>query len=85
VAHLAKGGGTLAEAHAMMRSACSYASDLGLMAEEIDPTTGDALGNFPQAYTHVGLLSAAHWIDQRARQIGERPGEPSVVAREAWP
>ena len=85
VAHLAKGGGTLAEAHAMMSSACSYASDLGLMAEEIDPTTGDALGNFPQAYTHVGLLSAAHWIDQRARQIGERPGEPSIVAREAWP
>jgi GH15 family glucan-1,4-alpha-glucosidase len=88
VAHLARGGGTLAEAHAMMRSACSYASDLGLMAEEIDPATGDALGNFPQAYTHVGLISAALSlsIEQRSREPGEPPHEPAPgAAREARP
>ncbi|TMQ10168.1 MAG: glycoside hydrolase family 15 protein, partial [Deltaproteobacteria bacterium] len=72
-AHLAKGGGTLPEAHAMMTSACSYANDLGLMAEEIDPATGDALGNFPQAYTHVGLISAALSIEEHAHQIGALP------------
>ena len=34
-------------------------SDLGLMAEELDPWTGEQLGNFPQAFSHVGIISAA--------------------------
>jgi GH15 family glucan-1,4-alpha-glucosidase len=72
IEHLAKGGGSLADAHAMMKAACSYASDLGLMAEEIDPITGDGLGNFPQAYTHVGLISAALSLEERARTEVQR-------------
>ena len=68
VEHLAMGGGSLAEAIAMFDAARGYANDLGLMAEEVDPVTHDAIGNFPQAYTHVGLINAALTIEERRRE-----------------
>jgi GH15 family glucan-1,4-alpha-glucosidase len=57
--YLALGGGTVEEACAHFASLLRYANDVGLYGEEIEAQTGAALGNFPQAYTHVGLINAA--------------------------
>ena len=45
-----------------------YANDLGLLAEEIDPEHGELLGNFPQAFSHIGLVNAAWAISEAERQ-----------------
>lgn len=67
VEHLALGGGTLDQAHAAFQQLAGYRNELGLFAEEIDPQNGEALGNLPQAFTHVGLISAALTIDEREK------------------
>jgi GH15 family glucan-1,4-alpha-glucosidase len=58
VEYLARRGST-EEARSRFEHLLSFRNDVGLMAEEIDPATGEALGNFPQAFTHVGLIDAA--------------------------
>ena len=51
--------GKLSEARETFEAVLGYANDLGLFAEEIDPLTGDARGNFPQGLTHLGMINAA--------------------------
>ena len=58
--------GDLDAAERRFQHMLAYANDLGLYAEEIDIASGAALGNFPQAFTHVGLINAAVAIE-RAR------------------
>jgi GH15 family glucan-1,4-alpha-glucosidase len=67
---LARGGGSLRDARALFEVLGCYTNDVGLYAEEIDPRSHDPLGNFPQGFSHVGLINAALAIQSGAR--GER-------------
>ena len=60
--------GRLDEARLTLEKMFTYANHLGLYAEQIGPS-GEALGNFPQAFTHLALISAASNLD---RQLDER-------------
>ena len=53
-----------AGARTTFERALAYANDVGLLAEEVDPGTGELLGNFPQAFSHIGLVNAAWAIAQ---------------------
>lgn len=50
--------GRLEEAHEIYDSLCARGGALGLLPEEIDPSTGAFLGNYPQAFSHIGLISS---------------------------
>jgi alpha,alpha-trehalase len=50
--------GRIEEASELYDSLCSRAGPLGLLPEEIDPGSGDFLGNYPQAFSHVGVISS---------------------------
>lgn len=54
----------LKEARATFERAIASINDVGLLAEEVDPATGGLLGNFPQAFSHVGLINAAAAIGE---------------------
>jgi GH15 family glucan-1,4-alpha-glucosidase len=74
--YLAMGGGSREEARTDLEALFRHANDVGLYAEEILPETGEALGNFPQAYTHVGLINAA--LTLRNRALGREPDPKKV-------
>jgi GH15 family glucan-1,4-alpha-glucosidase len=59
LAHALALAGETERARATCEVAISYANDVGLLAEEVDTLTGELLGNFPQAFSHIGLVNAA--------------------------
>ena len=64
--------GETGPAHALCQKLLSFAGPLQLYAEEIDTTTGEHLGNFPQAFTHLALIEAVSTL------IEMTPGQRSV-------
>lgn len=56
--------GEVERARELFERLIGYANDVGLLSEQIDPATGDLLGNFPQAFSHVGLIGAAANIER---------------------
>jgi GH15 family glucan-1,4-alpha-glucosidase len=56
--------GRVDDAIAVFERLVRHANPVGLFSEDIDPATGALLGNFPQAYTHVGLIHTAMTIGE---------------------
>jgi GH15 family glucan-1,4-alpha-glucosidase len=74
--------GRTGEAREVFERAAAYVNDVGLLAEEIDPATGEQLGNTPQAFSHIGLVNAAwsiHQAEQQARRQIDPGGEVGVL------
>jgi GH15 family glucan-1,4-alpha-glucosidase len=64
--------GRVERARAVFERAIAYVNDVGLLAEEVDPDTGQLLGNFPQAFSHIGLVNAAWAISEAERKQQRR-------------
>jgi GH15 family glucan-1,4-alpha-glucosidase len=67
---LALGGGGVDESLAAFEGLLQYGNDVGLYGEEIAADTGEARGNFPQAFSHVGLIGAALTLRRRVAELG---------------
>jgi GH15 family glucan-1,4-alpha-glucosidase len=72
--------GRHAEARGLFARLLSCCNDVGLLAEEFDPATSRMLGNFPQAYSHVGLINCALNLSRQTGPTEER-AEGLIVAR----
>jgi GH15 family glucan-1,4-alpha-glucosidase len=78
--------GRHAAARKLFTRLLSRCNDVGLLAEELDPLTGRMLGNFPQAYSHVGLINCALNLSRQKGPTEERAephGPPITLASTA--
>jgi len=64
--------GRHAEASSLFERLVSRCNDVGLLAEEFDPLSGRMLGNFPQAYSHVGLINSALNLTRTTGRVEKR-------------
>jgi GH15 family glucan-1,4-alpha-glucosidase len=75
--------GRRAEAERLFKRLASLCNDIGLLSEEYDPRSKRLAGNFPQAFSHVGLANTAYNLTQSATLVEQRSdGRPADAARE---
>src|SRR6266496_5483838 len=72
--------GRLAEARSLFDRLLSYAGRLGLFSEEIDSHRNMALGNYPQAFTHIALINSAINMQRAEMRLAEHHTEPVIAA-----
>jgi pentatricopeptide repeat protein len=72
VDNLAKQG-RLDEARELYDSLCARTNTLGLLPEQIDPSSGAFLGNYPQAFSHIGLISSGVNLARLSNTGGTTP------------
>jgi alpha,alpha-trehalase len=66
--------GQLDKASELYAALCARASTLGLLPEQIDPSTGEFSGNFPQAFSHIGVIAAGVTLARAAQPVASRSG-----------
>jgi GH15 family glucan-1,4-alpha-glucosidase len=71
----------LSEAEQMFERLCGLRNDVGLLSEEYDPHAKRLVGNFPQAFSHIGLARSAHNLTLAQNALTQRAGhQPSSAA-----
>ena len=68
--------GRVEEARDRLEALLAYANPLGLLSEELDAADGSYLGNYPQAFSHIGVVNSALYV---AAASGEEPPGPSPM------
>ncbi|HLX55649.1 MAG TPA: glycoside hydrolase family 15 protein [Ktedonobacteraceae bacterium] len=72
--------GRIAEARSLFERLLNNAGQLGLFAEEFDTETNMALGNYPQAYTHIALINSAYNLRKAEKRMAEHHTDPVIAA-----
>ena len=73
--------GRIDEARSLFERLLTYAGRLGMFSEEIDPSSNRALGNYPQAFTHIALINSALNLQRTERRLAQHEHQTqSVVA-----
>ena len=75
LAHAQALAGQVDQATATFERAVAVINDVGLLAEEVDPRSGEMTGNFPQAFSHIGLINAAWAISQARKRTAVPDGQ----------